>query len=173
MFSLSLLAGTCIILYLIYKYLIFPVFISPLSKIPNAHFTSSFSPLWILWKRYSEQENRAIHAAHVEYGDIVRLGPNEVSVACVDEGIKTIYSGGFEKWAWYENQFQNFGYVSALSAVCSLNLSRLRYVQCPQRVLNDFEQRPLSAKTHDIKCLLEIVPAVITRSPCDLPDNDL
>lgn len=109
MFSLSLVAGSFVLLYLVYKYLIYPSFLSPLSKIPNAHATSPFSPFWILWKRYSEQENRSIHAAHVRHGDIVRLGPNEVSVACVDEGIRTIYSGGFEKWPWYENQFKNYG----------------------------------------------------------------
>ena len=110
MFPLSLVAVPVILLYLVYKYLIFPIFFSPLSKIPNAHFSSSFSPLWILWKRYREQENRTIYDAHVNHGDIVRLGPNEVSVACVDEGIRTIYGGGFEKWRWYPNQFENYGY---------------------------------------------------------------
>ena len=97
-------------LYLIYKYFIHPIFLSPLSKIPSAHFSSSFSPLWILWKRYKHQENNGIHTAHLKHGDVVRLGPNEVSVSCVDEGIRTIYSGGFEKWSWYPNQFDNYGY---------------------------------------------------------------
>lgn len=107
--SLSLIVGAYIVLYVLWVKIIIPTFISPLSKIPNAHFTSSFSPLWILWKRYSEQENRSIHAAHVKSGNIVRLGPNEVSVDCVDGGIRTIYAGGFEKWNWYPNQFDNFG----------------------------------------------------------------
>lgn len=109
MLSLSMLAIPCILLFLIYKYIIYPSLLSPLSKIPDAHPTSPFSPLWILWKRYSQKEVHAIHTAHEKYGDIVRLGPNEVSVSCVDEGLKTIYSGGFEKWDWYENQFANFG----------------------------------------------------------------
>ena len=96
-------------LYAIYKYLVYPIFVSPLSKIPNAHVSSPFSPLWILWKRYKEEENKTIHAAHGKHGNIVRLGPNEISVACVDEGIRTVYSGGFEKWSWYPNQFSNYG----------------------------------------------------------------
>lgn len=111
MISLFFIAGAYIVLYVIYVYVLLPVFFSDLSKVPNAHFTSSFSPLWILWKRYTNQENRSIHAAHVKQGDIVRLGPNELSVNCVDRGIRTIYSGGFEKWNWYPNQFDNYGCV--------------------------------------------------------------
>lgn len=109
MIAFSLIAGPIAVLYLLYKYIVFPVFLSPLSKIPSAHFTSSFSALWILFIRHSEQENCAIHAAHVKYGNIVRLGPNEVSIACVDEGIRSVYSGGFEKWRWYPVQFANYG----------------------------------------------------------------
>ncbi|KAL2040814.1 hypothetical protein N7G274_006272 [Stereocaulon virgatum] len=115
MISLSLVALPLVVSYLVYIYLVFPVFFSPLSKIPSAHFLSSFSPVWILWKRYKGQENRAIHAAHVKYGGIVRLGPNEVSVACVDNGIRTVYSGGFEKWNWYPNQFENYGVPNMFS----------------------------------------------------------
>ena len=97
------------VLFLGYQYIIYPVFISPLSRIPNAHFTSSFSPCWILWKRYSGGENNAIHSAHQRLGDIVRLGPYDISVSCVDGGIRTIYAGGFEKHAWYPNMFHNYG----------------------------------------------------------------
>lgn len=109
MYLLSLLAGSAFLLYCVYKYFVFPAFLSPLSKVPSAHFSSPFSPLWILLKRHNDLENQTIHQAHAKYGDIVRLGPNEVSIACVDEGIKTVYSGGFEKWNWYSNQFSNFG----------------------------------------------------------------
>ena len=110
MIPLSIVVGSIIVCYSVYKYFIYPVFLSPLSEIPNANPTSSFSPLWILSKRYKNKENDAIHNAHVKHGDIVRLGPNEVSIACVDDGIRTVYSGGLEKWAWYQNQFENYGY---------------------------------------------------------------
>lgn len=92
----------------IYKYIIYPTFFSPLSKIPAAHFTASWSPLWILWIRFSRTEVQTIHRAHVKFGPIVRLGPNEVSVNCVDGGLRTVYAGGFEKWAFYD-QFDNYG----------------------------------------------------------------
>ncbi|CAF9907985.1 MAG: hypothetical protein ALECFALPRED_004192 [Alectoria fallacina] len=108
MLPLTPVVTLCIISYVIYKFILYPAFISPLSKIPNAHPSSPFSSLWILIKRFTHQENRTIHAAHVKHGDIVRLGPNEISVNCVDDGIRTIYSGGFEKWPWYD-QFDNFG----------------------------------------------------------------
>ncbi len=111
MLSISLLITSCILVHLSYRYIIHPVFISPLAKVPNAHWSSPISPLWILLQRYSERESRTIHTAHSRHGELVRLGPNEVSIACVDNGIKTVYGGtggGFEKWSWYPNLFVNY-----------------------------------------------------------------
>ena len=56
-----------------------------------------------------QKNNQVTHRAHQACGPIVRLGPNELSINCVDEGIRTIYAGGFEKHPWYPNQFGNFG----------------------------------------------------------------
>lgn len=142
MFPLSLVAVPIVALYLVYKYLVFPIFLSPLSKLPNAHFSSSFSPLWILLRRYHGEENRAIYAAHVKHGDIVRLGPNEVSVACVDEGIRTVYGGGFEKWNWYPNQFENYGYSFPFDEL-------QRYDADPPSVPNMFSMA--NSKSHSIR----------------------
>ena len=49
-----------------------------------------------------------IHNAHLKHGPIVRLGPNELSVNCIDGGLRTIYAGGFEKPDWYPNLFYNY-----------------------------------------------------------------
>ena len=95
--------------YAVFKFFAYPAFLSPLSQIPSAHFSSPFSPLWILLRRHEEKEIQTIDEAHRKHGLIVRLGPNEVSVNCVDDGIKTVYSGGFEKWWHYQNLFFNFG----------------------------------------------------------------
>jgi hypothetical protein len=46
-------------------------------------------------------------------GNVVRLGPKELLVNTYDGGVRTIYSGGFEKPNWYEF-FINHGYVCAL-----------------------------------------------------------
>ena len=115
MISLSLLLVAVVLLLCVYKYLVHPSLVSPLSKIPNAHITSSFSPAWILWTRYKSIENRTLHQLHKKLGPVIRLGPKEISVNCVDEGIRTIYSGGFEKNDWYSNLFENYGYSSSLS----------------------------------------------------------
>ena len=100
------LVGVCI-----YKFIWLPGFFSPLAKIPNAHPTAPYSPIWILWARYRERELTTIHEAHEKHGPIVRLGPTELSVNCVDQGIRTIYAGGFEKHDWYPNIFENYGWV--------------------------------------------------------------
>lgn len=104
------------VLYLIYYYLIHPIFLSPLSKIPNAHFSSSFSPLWILWIRRKGFENRTRLSCHEKLGPVIRLGPNEIGVNCVEGGIRTVYGGAFEKHDWYPNLFCNYGY--SILALC-------------------------------------------------------
>ncbi|QDS74881.1 hypothetical protein FKW77_003586 [Venturia effusa] len=106
--GVSSLAAAAALLLFIYKYLIYPLFISPLSRIPNAHPLASITPLWMLWKRYTGHELRTIHAAHQKYGPLIRLGPNEISVNCIKGGIQTVYSGGFEKGFWYDF-FTNYG----------------------------------------------------------------
>lgn len=88
--------------------MIHPALISPLSKIPNAHFTASFSPLWILYNRWRSNEVTCIHAAHEKHGPIVRLSPNEVSVNSL-EGLRLVYAGGFDKHDFYPNLFDNYG----------------------------------------------------------------
>ncbi|PWY82901.1 cytochrome P450 [Aspergillus heteromorphus CBS 117.55] len=110
--AFTALAASLCILLLSYRAIIYPVFLSPLSKIPNAHWSAPISPAWIIWKRFKAQNNRTIQSAHENLGPIVRLSPSEVSVNCVDKGIKTIYTGGFEKHEWYPRVFGSFGTVS-------------------------------------------------------------
>ena len=93
----------------IYQFIIYPIFLSPLSKIPNAHWSASISSLWILNKRRLQQETPAVHAAHERLGSIVRIAPNDISVNSVDGGVRKIYSGGYEKGDWYSNIFCNYG----------------------------------------------------------------
>lgn len=76
--------------FLVYRHVIYPLWLSPLSRIPNAHPTASISSAWILWKRYVGKENVSVFAAHQRLGPLVRLGPNEISVNCVDGGIRTV-----------------------------------------------------------------------------------
>lgn len=96
---------------LIYRYIVYPAFLSPLSKMPAAHWTSHFLPLWISYIRYMNRENKTIFRLHQEKGPILRLGPNDLSVNCYEGGLKTVYTGGFPKNDFYANRFTNYGSV--------------------------------------------------------------
>ncbi|OTB11170.1 hypothetical protein K445DRAFT_370562 [Daldinia sp. EC12] len=103
-----------LVAFLIYKYILYPSIFSPLSKIPTPHWSCSISPIWILWARFNGRENRTLHAAHKQYGPIVRVGPKELSVNSV-EAVKTIYQGGFDKHEWY-SLFDNYGVPCTFSS---------------------------------------------------------
>ena len=91
-----------------YRFIIYPVYLSPLAKIPNAHFLSPLTSLWIHWRRFRGQEIQTVDEAFQQKGPVVRLGPNELSVNMIDGGIRTIHGGGFEKTEWYDF-FMNHG----------------------------------------------------------------
>jgi hypothetical protein len=82
----------------------------PLIRVPCAHPTSFFNPLWILWLRYrgSEQEIAAVRAAHRRYGPIVRLGPREISIASSDVEIRHKVGARLGKHGWH-SAFSNYG----------------------------------------------------------------
>lgn len=47
-----------------------------------------------------------LRGAHARLGPVVCLGPREVSVNCVEGGVRVVYGGGFEKGSgrggnWY------------------------------------------------------------------------
>ncbi|CAK4021811.1 related to cytochrome P450 monooxygenase [Lecanosticta acicola] len=106
---IPLTAGCALIALALYKFIVHPAFLSPLSKVPSAHWTSRVSPLWIYYHRLQQNDTVAVHAAHQRLGPIIRLAPNELSVNSVEGGIRTIYAGGFEKGTWYSNYFSNYG----------------------------------------------------------------
>ncbi|KAI6353484.1 hypothetical protein MCOR25_008970 [Pyricularia grisea] len=113
--SLLLFLVSITFVILTYRVIIYPAFISPLRKVPPAHWTVPFSPLWILIVRLQGRENRVLHLAHQKLGRFVRVGPNELSVN--DAGaVRTIYQGGFEKTVWY-SIFDNYGVPCMFSTV--------------------------------------------------------
>jgi cytochrome P450 len=122
----SILGVSIILVLLAYRYILYPAFLSPLSRIPNAHFTVSFCPLWMWWKRRGGREGTgSIFAAHRQKGPIVRLGPNEVSVASVD-GLRQIYTGGFRKPKWYAEQFMHYQTPNLVSMVSPTDHAKRR-----------------------------------------------
>ncbi|KAL1619277.1 hypothetical protein SLS56_010220 [Neofusicoccum ribis] len=105
-------AAVTALLAAVYRFLIHPIFLSALAKIPAAHFSSHVSNIWLLWVRYSGQENRAVYELHKRKGPILRLSPNQLSLNCFDGGLKQIYLGGFPKSEFYPNGFHNYGFVA-------------------------------------------------------------
>lgn len=104
----SLFTGAALtLLALLYKYLVYPYFVSPLAKIPNAHWTSPVSARWIERRRAAGTEVLTIYNLHQQHGPVVRLGPNELAVNSI-QGLKRIYTGAFEKHPWYGDFFINF-----------------------------------------------------------------
>ncbi|KAJ5246027.1 hypothetical protein N7468_001010 [Penicillium chermesinum] len=117
--SISSVSIVVLLLAFVYKAIIYPAFVSPLAKIPNAHWSAPISPAWILWRRFRMTNNRTIQAAHARLGPIVRLGPSEISVNCVEGGIKSVYTGGFEKHEWYPRVFGSLDTVSMFTMIGS------------------------------------------------------
>jgi hypothetical protein len=81
---------------------------SPLNAIPNAHITAPFSRIWLLWIRGTGREFTTRLAAHRQLGPIIRLGPQEISIDCVKDGVRIVYGDNWEKSSMY-NGFKHFG----------------------------------------------------------------
>ncbi|KAK1989049.1 cytochrome P450 family protein [Colletotrichum cereale] len=103
--------------WLLYHFIIHPLFLSPLSKIPVLHWSCHISPLWILYTRKTNCQNRTLHQAHRRLGPVVRIAPNELSLDGYD-ALKTVYQGGFEKDEWY-SIFDNYGVPCMFSTLPS------------------------------------------------------
>lgn len=131
-----------------YKHIIHPFFLSPLSKIPAAHFTAHISHLWILWKRHQALENQTLLTAHKKLGPVIRLAPDELSVNCVEDGIRTIYSGGFEKHVWYPDLFSNYDGYAVLLFPLQVFAMLINRAQRPCDVLNSAQYTPLAPEAY-------------------------
>ena len=108
-----------ILLWFIYKYLVTPLCLSPLSRIPPIHPTAPISSLWIRHhRRGGRVAFRLLSRAHKKHGPVIRLGPRELSVASLD-GLRTIYLGGFEKDDWYLEEFMNYNTPNLVSMLAS------------------------------------------------------
>jgi len=101
------LAAIVIIAWSIYYFVLYPAFLSPLARIPNAHWSAPYSRFWVLSIRFNNRENRTLLAAHRRLGPVVRVAPNELSVDGLD-CVRTVYQTAFDKPSWY-SLFDNYG----------------------------------------------------------------
>ncbi|KAJ5745048.1 hypothetical protein N7533_009918 [Penicillium manginii] len=77
---------------------------SSLKDIPNAHFSAPYTRLWLLSLRWRNMEHRTRIHLHRRLGPVIRIGPRDVSVNCIDDGVRTIYSSKFDKDATFYNE---------------------------------------------------------------------
>ncbi|KAH8801390.1 putative cytochrome P450 monooxygenase [Xylogone sp. PMI_703] len=163
-----------VIILCIWKFVIYPVYFSPLSKIPNAHWTSPISSVWILWVRLKGRNNRTIHAAHEKYGPIVRLGPSEISINCIEGGVKTVYGGGFEKHDWYPRVFSSYGTFSMFSMTSNkLHSDRKRMVSniySKSHLQHSLHIAAISRKMIQDRLLPIIIRLAVAETPCNVHD---
>ena len=93
----------------VYHFLVHPAFVSPLAKVPAAHWSCHISPVWLVYQRWAGQENKIVYELHEKKGPIMRIRPNELSINCVEEGTRTIYGSNFEKDKFFSLSFQHYG----------------------------------------------------------------
>jgi len=90
-------------------YLLFHRFYdTPLADIPGPRVAAA-TGLWLMYKELTKQRRKWIHQLHLQYGPVVRIGPEEVSLATWDAA-KEIYASngsGYDKTPLYR-LFDNF-----------------------------------------------------------------
>ena len=116
-FRLYVMVLVTTITILFYRYIVFPIYFSPLARIPCVHPLAAVTPLWMDWKRYTNEDVETICAGFKKYGPFIRLGPSEIAVNTASD-IATVYGFGlenFDKASWYDF-FTNHGYARVLVA---------------------------------------------------------
>ncbi|KFY16869.1 hypothetical protein V492_01040 [Pseudogymnoascus sp. VKM F-4246] len=110
-----ILLAACFILY---HFILYPLFFSPLANIPSANSLAPLTSLWIQWQRFQGREVPAFVSAFKEKGPIVRIGPNEVALNSID-AVKTVHGYGrnnYSKPVWY-SAFQHLDATNSFSSL--------------------------------------------------------
>lgn len=94
-------------------------FRGPLSDVPACHWLAPWTRYHNLYIKYFHSISKTHHESHKRHRDanglqpIIRVGPNEVSIAST-EAVRTVFGGNFERSDWY-GVFSNFGSVFDLT----------------------------------------------------------
>lgn len=90
--------------FLLWKYLIYPLFLSPLASVPAAHPIARISTIWIDWQRLRGRDFQSISAAFQSKGDYVVVSPQEIAVNDMD-AVNSVWGIGatdFDKHPSYD-----------------------------------------------------------------------
>ncbi|KAH8802761.1 cytochrome P450 [Xylogone sp. PMI_703] len=107
---------TFLLVVFLFRRAAYRVIFHPLSHIPGP-LLPKITSLWLYWHAYIGDEATVIHRAHLRYGPLVRVAPNEVDISDAD-AIAPIYisKGGFLKAPCYVN-FDIDGHGTIFSAL--------------------------------------------------------
>lgn len=113
--SIRLLHLILVVLAFILSLFLYRFFLHPLSNVPGP-FLAKCTSLWHHYHTYIGDECTSIHACHLRYGSLVRIGPNDVDIAD-GTALSLIYNekAGFHKAQHYAN-FNVDGFNTLFSA---------------------------------------------------------
>ena len=122
----SRLSATCTVLLLLYLLRI--RYSKGLNKFPGP-FLASFTDLWKIWYVYTTPERDLYVNVHRKYGDIVRIGPKQLSFAD-PRAINEIYGtgGGNQKVSAAIQATESKGLRTELEPI--LTSFTVRYLRC-------------------------------------------
>jgi cytochrome P450 len=153
--SIAVFLYIAIFLSFLYRYVIYPQFLSPLSKLPRAHPTTAVLPTWLWYQQRTQNESRSITEAHHRHGPVVLVSPSEVSVASLD-GLKKIYSGRrFKRPDWFVTSFLNYNGTKNLVTMPNTNEHAKRKKAMLQILVKSFVFRSADFQKLSAVILLE------------------
>ena len=99
--SMNFIPISVLLVIAVLSVLYFRAFGGPLGPIPGP-LDARFSRLWMMKHSWQGDMHRTMIKLHEKYGNLVRTGPNEISVVDLP-AIKKIYAAGtkFSKSDWY------------------------------------------------------------------------
>lgn len=105
---LTLLLSLASLVAAVYHFVIEPLVVNPKSKIPGPKLYA-LTKWRLALDEYRGDRTRAIHALHLTYGPVVRIGPDEIHCNSLN-ALRTIYGAGsgFER-TWFYNMFDVYG----------------------------------------------------------------
>jgi hypothetical protein len=77
----------------IWRYIVYPLFLSPLASVPAASPIARFSTLWIEWQRLRGTDFQSISAAFAAKGSYVLVSPREIALNDID-AVNCVWGAG-------------------------------------------------------------------------------
>ncbi|KAL6450176.1 FGM1 Cytochrome P450 monooxygenase FGM1 [Candida maltosa Xu316] len=155
------------IAFIIYYFIVLPIK-SPLWRIPGPYIHRvSYIPC--LNAQRKGEWIRKVHALHKQFGDVVILSPNEISVNGQSKFITDIYVKNFPKSRFYEN-FRNHGFKDNIFA----SLENDRHIKYKRLINNLYNKSAIFSKeNHTRSVLLKTAAKLVERVGEESPSIDV